>query len=166
MHDRCDYTERSAKCCMLTPHPLSMDPSQSSVSDDDEPLDETLIERLSALKDIVPPTTRSAISSTVSTLTSVVTGAGILAGRAAWVVTTSALLVGLPFALAVEDEARVAQQEREFNAQQGGAAAMLGGAAPGSPGATPGAPGTPGAPAGFPGAAHQNQDQGLRPPGF
>lgn len=79
-------------------------------------------------------------------------GIGALAGRAAWVLTTSALLVGLPFALAVEDEARFSMQERELNAQQSGAA-MLGGS-----GAQQG--GAPQVPAG------QQPQEGLRPPGF
>lgn len=38
-----------------------------------------------------------------------------------WVVTTSALLVGLPLALALEDEAKVVQQEKEMLEQQQGA---------------------------------------------
>jgi import receptor subunit TOM22 len=38
-----------------------------------------------------------------------------------WIVTTSALLVGLPLALAVEDEAKVVAQDQEILAQQQGA---------------------------------------------
>ena len=54
--------------------------------------------------------------------------------------------MGLPFALAVEDESRFAAQEKEIVAQQTGA----------NTGASPLAP-----PAGTSG-----QTQGLRPPGF
>lgn len=125
---------------------------QSSValSDDDEPLEETLAERVAALKDIVPPGARSAVSSAASAVVNTTWGIGAFAGRAAWVLTTSALLVGLPFALAVEDEARFAMQEREMNSQAGGASAMLGNA----PGGTPPTP------------AGQQPQEGLRPPGF
>lgn len=81
---------------------------------------------------------------------------GLIAGKIGWVVTTSALLVGLPFALAVEDESRIVAQEKEMMAQQGGAQHML-------------APAAPGAPAqqgqGY-GAQPAAQPQGLRPPGF
>lgn len=42
-------------------------------------------------------------------------------GGLAWVVSTSVLLVGLPYMLAVEDEGRLVQQEREYNQQQAGA---------------------------------------------
>jgi Mitochondrial import receptor subunit Tom22 len=40
------------------------------------------------------------------------------AGNAIWVVTTSALLIGLPLALILEDEAKVVAQENEMLAQQ------------------------------------------------
>jgi len=41
-------------------------------------------------------------------------------GNAVWIVTTSALLVALPLALVLEDEAKIVQQERELMAQQQG----------------------------------------------
>ncbi len=72
-----------------------------------------------------------------------------------WVVTTSALLVGLPFALAVEDESRIVAQEKEMMAQQQGAQQMLAPAA-GAQGATAQQHAQVPAPA----------PQGLRPPGF
>lgn len=84
-----------------------------------------MLERLYALRDIVPPSTRSNIASTFRTASSYAFAGGSVVGKIAWVVTTSALLVGLPFALAVEDEARIAQQEREFQAQQSGASVSL-----------------------------------------
>lgn len=112
-----------------------------------------MVERLAALKDIVSPSTRAAVSSLTSTVVNTTWGVGVFAGRAAWVITTSALLVGLPFALAVEDEARFAMQERELNSQQSGASSMLGGASPGAPAQPPTPPG-------------QQPQEGLRPPGF
>lgn len=82
----------------------------------------------------------------------------MLAGKLVWVVTTSALLVGLPFALAVEDESRIVAQEKEMMAQQQGAQHML---AP--PTGASGQQGQQGA------GQYQAQapaPQGLRPPGF
>ncbi|KDN36046.1 mitochondrial import translocase, subunit Tom22, partial [Tilletiaria anomala UBC 951] len=128
----------------------------SDESEDEKTIhEETLLERIYALRDIVPPSTRNSISSTVSTATNYAFAGGSIFGRLAWVITTSALLVGLPFALAVEDEARLTQQEREFQAQQSGAS-MLGG------GSSPYAPQQPGQPQ----AGGQQAPQGLRPPGF
>ncbi|TKY85064.1 hypothetical protein EX895_006144 [Sporisorium graminicola] len=118
--------------------------------------EESIWERLSALRDIIPPSTRRSIASTFNTTTSYAFTGSLLAGKLVWVVTTSALLVGLPFALAVEDESRIVAQEKEMMAQQQGAQHML---AP-APGA---------APAGIPGQSQQPQQQspqGLRPPGF
>jgi len=113
--------------------------------------DETLYDRIAALVDIVPPTTRHTISSRVHKAASFVKRGGKLAGNIVWIVTTSALLVGLPLALILEDESKIVAQEQEMMAQQQGAQQMLGGQGsvyPPSPGQNP-----------------QGQ-KGLVPPGF
>lgn len=136
---------------------LNCKPHQSDFSDDSDVSErglvlhqETIWERISALRDIIPPSARRSIASTFNTTTSYAFTGSLLAGKAVWVVTTSALLVGLPFALAVEDEARIVAQEKEMTAQQQGAQHML-------------------APAGGVVGGQQQQHpapQGLRPPGF
>ena len=83
--------------------------------------DETLADRFFALKDMLSPSTRYKIRETWSTSTSWGFWGGKLAGNAIWVVTTSALLVGLPLALAIENETMMVQQEKEMLAQQQGA---------------------------------------------
>ncbi|PPR05401.1 hypothetical protein CVT24_008015 [Panaeolus cyanescens] len=103
--------------------------TSSSVSlssiDSDVSVDETFLDRIAALKDIVPPTTRHNISTAVSKTANFVKRGSKLVGNIVWVVTTSALLVGLPLALVVEDEAKYAQQEREMLEQQQGAQQMM-----------------------------------------
>jgi import receptor subunit TOM22 len=94
--------------------------SVSLVSEVDD-VDETLFDRLAALVDIVPPTTRQKISSRVSSVASSAAWGGKLVGNLVWIVTTSALLVGLPLALSLEDEAKIMAQEKELLAQQAGA---------------------------------------------
>lgn len=94
--------------------------SLSSV-ESDSPVDESLLDRLAALKDIVPPTTRHSLASKVSKTASFVKRTSKFAGNVIWVVTTSALLIGLPLALILEDEAKVVAQENEMLAQQQGA---------------------------------------------
>ena len=94
--------------------------SIASSEADDSLSSESLFDRLSALVDIVPPTTRHAISMRLSKTASLIKRGGKLAGNIVWVVTTSALLVGLPLALALEDEAKIVQQEKEIIAQQQG----------------------------------------------
>jgi mitochondrial import receptor subunit TOM22 len=94
--------------------------SLSSV-DSDSPVDESLLDRIAALKDIVPPTTRHSLAFKVSKTASFVKRTSKVAGNVIWVVTTSALLIGLPLALILEDEAKVVAQENEMLAQQQGA---------------------------------------------
>lgn len=145
---------------------VSFSAAQSDFSDDSEVSErglalqeETIWERISALRDIIPPSTRRTIASTFNTTTSYAFTGSLLAGKLVWVVTTSALLVGLPFALAVEDESRIVAQEKEMMAQQQGAQHMLAPAASGAPGQQ---------------QQQQQQQQlggapapqGLRPPGF
>lgn len=115
---------------------------------------ETLWQRIAALKDIVSPKTRASLSRSFNTLTSYGYFGGWVAGKLVWIGVTSALIVGLPFALAVEDESRISAQEKEMLAQQGGAPQGL---AP----TTDTAPDTLAQPTAQPG-----QTQGLRPPGF
>jgi len=94
--------------------------SLSSVESDSPVDDESLLDRLAALKDIVPPTTRHSLVSKVSKTAAFVKRTSKFAGNVIWVVTTSALLIGLPLALILEDEAKVVAQENEILAQQQG----------------------------------------------
>lgn len=82
--------------------------------------EESFYERLTALVDIVPPTTRQKISSSVSKTAGILKGTGKVVGNLVWIVTTSALLIGLPLALSLEDEAKIVAQEKEILAQQQG----------------------------------------------
>ena len=82
--------------------------------------DETVFDRLAALVDIIPPSTRHSISSKLSKTATVIKRGGVLVGNIVWVVTTSALLVGLPLALSLEDEAKIVAQEKEMLAHQQG----------------------------------------------
>lgn len=82
-----------------------------------DPNQETLAERIAALKDIIPPTTRLAISDTVDSIYGWTAWTAHKAGGAAWIVTTSALLVGLPLMLSIEGEAALVQQEKDYLGQ-------------------------------------------------
>lgn len=83
-----------------------------------DPSQETIRERIAALKDIVPPSTRAAVSDAVATGFSWAKWTGGLAGSAAWIVTTSALVVGLPLMLSIEGEAAIVAQEKEYLGSQ------------------------------------------------
>merc|ERR1712130_240899 len=112
------------------------DSDEDEQSDDEDEVDErgvvlaneSLWDRIFALKDIVSPLTRAEIAKTWNTTCSYSYFGGWIAGKIIWIGVTSALLVGLPFALAVEDESRITAQEKEIMGQT----QAQGGVAPGS----------------------------------
>lgn len=81
---------------------------------------ETYAERIAALKDIIPPQTRSSLYAKYTSTKEWTWWTLQGCGSVAWWVSTSALLVGLPLALAIEDETKVVQQEREMQMQSAG----------------------------------------------
>lgn len=99
---------------------LTLARAESDISEpsSESPLDETLLDRLAALADIVPPTTRKNISSVTSKGYSWASRALTLGGKTLWVVGTSALLLGVPWALAFSEEQQVQEMEREMRMQQ------------------------------------------------
>lgn len=68
---------------------------------------------------MVPPTYRKSVSSAASTGYSWVSRGLSLSGKTLWVVSTSALLLGVPWALAFSEEQQVQEMEREMRMQQG-----------------------------------------------
>ncbi|EJF57117.1 hypothetical protein DICSQDRAFT_112206 [Dichomitus squalens LYAD-421 SS1] len=87
--------------------------------------EESFYERIVALADIIPPTTRQSISTKLGNTVGALKTTGKVVGNLVWIVTTSALLIGLPLALVLEDEAKIVQQEKEMLAQQQGAQVRL-----------------------------------------
>ncbi|KAH6625296.1 mitochondrial outer membrane translocase complex, subunit Tom22 [Boeremia exigua] len=74
--------------------------------------DETLYERITALKDIVPASTRRSLQSKYDTVTSWTKSGLLFGGKTLWVISTSALLLGVPWALAYSEEQMIVEQER------------------------------------------------------
>jgi len=99
------------------PFPKHTDSEISDV-DDDDTLDESLLDRIAALKDIVPPSYRKNLSAAAATGYSWAAQAASLGGKTLWVVSTSALLLGVPWALAFSEEQQVQEMEREMRMQQ------------------------------------------------
>lgn len=111
---------------------------------DDDLLDETLLDRLSALRDIVPPPTRAKISNVVGRVRSGVSTVALFGGKGLWAITSSLLLLGIPFMMAVEMEAQAQEEEKALAMQTGGNDIL--------------AQGTQ--------ATQSPVQQGVRPPGF
>ncbi len=80
--------------------------------------DETLFDRIYALRDIIPPKRRVALSSSLATGRDWVQTGLRLGGKTLWVVSTSVMLVGMTYALAFADEAQAIEAEKEMRMQQ------------------------------------------------
>ncbi|MCJ1476716.1 mitochondrial import receptor protein [Lambiella insularis] len=89
--------------------------TDSEISDDDIPAlpSETLTDRVLALRDMVPPSARRRLANTYDTVKSWSWSGLMLSGKTMWVVSTSALLLGVPFALALVEEQQMAEMEKE-----------------------------------------------------
>ncbi|KAI9760899.1 MAG: hypothetical protein M4579_001400 [Chaenotheca gracillima] len=97
------------------------DSEVSSVSDSDErgdSLEESIADRLLALKDILPPKQRAIISNTAGTGFSWLKAGLGLGGKTLWVVSTSALLLGVPWAISFQEELTINEMEKEQKMQQ------------------------------------------------
>ncbi|CAO3701856.1 unnamed protein product [Rhizopus stolonifer] len=93
----------------------------SDFSDDEDfdNEDESFLDRMTALKDIIPLKHRNRVSSSVSTLTSWTKTGATFVGKSAWVITTSMFLLVLPLALEIEKEQALVAYEKEAMQQQG-----------------------------------------------
>jgi import receptor subunit TOM22 len=88
--------------------------------DDDEGIEgESILDRIVALKDIIPQQQRLAISKAVSRTVSLGSMATYIGGKAVYIAITSILMLGIPYALAVEEEKAISEQERQMQMQQG-----------------------------------------------
>ncbi|KJX99277.1 mitochondrial import receptor subunit tom22 like protein [Zymoseptoria brevis] len=94
------------------------DESEISDVDEDDAFDETILDRVYALKDIVPPTYRKRIASAADTGYAWLSSGLSFSGKTLWVVSTSALLLGVPWALAFSEEQQYQEMEREMRMQQ------------------------------------------------
>ncbi|KAF2462137.1 mitochondrial outer membrane translocase complex, subunit Tom22 [Lineolata rhizophorae] len=92
--------------------------SESDVSETSSLADETLYDRLAALQDIVPPTHRRRLTAAVSGTRSWLGWAARIGGKGLWVVSSSALLLGVPWALAYAEEQQMQEMEREMAMQK------------------------------------------------
>ncbi|KAK2612182.1 mitochondrial import receptor subunit Tom22 [Conoideocrella luteorostrata] len=101
--------------------------SEISNDSDYDPSEETLAERLYALRDIVPPTTRGWISSRVNSISNKAWNVLSFSGKGAWVITTSALFFGVPFALSFAEDQQLTAMEQEYNMRQTGSELLTAG---------------------------------------
>ncbi|RKF58890.1 Mitochondrial import receptor subunit tom22 [Erysiphe neolycopersici] len=103
--------------------------TDSEISSDDEdsiPEEETLADRLYALRDIIPPTTRFYISNKVESTSNWVKSSLVFSGKAIWIVSTSLLLLGVPWAIAFAEEQQMLEMEKEMKMREMGGELLSG----------------------------------------
>jgi import receptor subunit TOM22 len=106
---------------MLQHLTITFPESEISTDDEDNLLDdETLAERISALKDIIPPATRNYISSKIDATARWIRFGLSFSGKTIFVVSTSALLLGVPWALAFAEEQQMVEMEKEMKMRESG----------------------------------------------
>ncbi|CDK24466.1 unnamed protein product [Kuraishia capsulata CBS 1993] len=88
--------------------------SESEDDEDDFDEEETLYERIIALKQIFPKEQRNLAASAVSTASSLLHKGGNLL----WIVSSSVLLLSLPYAVALSSEQQLIEMEKEMSLQQ------------------------------------------------
>ncbi|CAJ0833549.1 13936_t:CDS:2 [Entrophospora sp. SA101] len=91
----------------------SGDDDDDESGDDDDEYDESIFERIIALRDIIPAETRESISNNISTVLRFGARSAKFLGNTFWVVTTSALLLIMPLAFEIERENFLTQMEAD-----------------------------------------------------
>ena len=81
---------------------------------------ESLGERLYALKDMIPPTTRGWIGAQVDNGARVVQTSWYYGSRTLWVVCATALMIGVPLATCWAEDQQIEGMEREYRMREMG----------------------------------------------
>ncbi|KAI4252714.1 MAG: hypothetical protein L6R42_007860, partial [Xanthoria sp. 1 TBL-2021] len=105
--------------------------TDSSLSDDDLPSlapSETALDRIYALKDMIPPSTRRSIAATSSNVFSALKSFSLFSGKSLYVVSTGGLMVLVPYMMAMIEEQQIVEMEREQKAREMGSEIMSPGA--------------------------------------
>jgi mitochondrial import receptor subunit TOM22 len=112
------------KCSLLPPDSeISSDDLDSSPYSSQP--NETLADRIYALRDIIPPRARAQIASTTSSIYSITGSAITYGGKGLWILATSAFLLGIPYALALGQEQEIVEEEKRQGMMTEGASGLL-----------------------------------------
>lgn len=95
------------------------DASSEGDQDDVGIQDESILDRIVALKDIIPAHQRDSIARTLSTVYGVGSMVTFIGGKAAYILISSVLLLGIPYALISDEDKMLSEQERQMQLQQG-----------------------------------------------
>ncbi|KAL8661852.1 MAG: hypothetical protein Q9202_005210 [Teloschistes flavicans] len=110
------------------------DTDSSLSSDDDNDLpsslapSETALDRIYALKDIIPPATRRTIGTGLSNTFSAFKSISLFSGKSLYILSTGGLMVVLPYMMALIEEQQIVEMEREQKAREMGSEIIAPGA--------------------------------------
>lgn len=96
--------------------------SDSDADDEDYDFDvenETIVDRIVALKDIIAPDQRAKIAGTADGIKSLISRTLNASGSLLWTLTSSALLLGVPLSLAILSETQLKEMENQLSLQPG-----------------------------------------------
>jgi import receptor subunit TOM22 len=93
---------------------ISSENDSDDDDDDDDTFEETVYDRLVALKDMIPPKHRARISTVFNTTYDTISSGMLFGGKALWVISTSAIMLGVPYALAIAEEQQMIEMEKEM----------------------------------------------------
>ncbi|KAI4113337.1 MAG: hypothetical protein LQ345_005664 [Seirophora villosa] len=108
--DEGDYTDTDS--CLSSASDL---PSSFATT-----LHESALERIYALKDMIPPSTRRSIAATGSGLYTALKSTALFSGKGLYMLSTGGLMVLVPYMLAVVEEQQIVEMEREQKAREMG----------------------------------------------
>lgn len=91
---------------------FSGDEEVDEYDEDDFDINESLTDRLVALKDVIPPYYRDSVASSFGSVKSLIQSAGKLGGKSLWVISSSTLLLGVPLSLCILSEQQLAEMEK------------------------------------------------------
>ncbi|GME81998.1 unnamed protein product [Ambrosiozyma monospora] len=92
--------------------------AEDSDFEDDFDANETLLERLDALKDIISPEQRTFLLQTYSSGVSLLQKSMLKLGSGLWILGSSVLLLGVPLGIAIVGEQQLLELENQMNMQQ------------------------------------------------
>ncbi|KAL2124792.1 hypothetical protein VTJ04DRAFT_1157 [Mycothermus thermophilus] len=101
--------------------------SEISVDSNYDPSEETLADRLRALRDMVPAPVRGWTVRKYEAVSSAVRSTLSVAGRGAWAIAVTALLVGVPFGMAYSEEQNLLAMEQEQHMRELGTEVLTAG---------------------------------------
>ncbi|AGO12020.1 AaceriAGR345Cp [[Ashbya] aceris (nom. inval.)] len=106
------------------------DEAYSSDEEDDFDENETMYDRIVALKDIISPKQRKRLSQAYSSTVWLFQGLFSKGGNVVWALTTSALLLGVPLSLSLLAEQQLIEMEKNFDLQKDANEILAAGNAP------------------------------------